>query len=1394
MNRKKRTALKTAVIGFAAIATSLTIGMTAACTKTTPPDDDDDKTTTKIDNQLIKNGNFEFYSDNKGLYPISSPDSWTGGTRGNSSASMSGIIDTSKKRWDYITDKTLPKTLEDNDDLKSDDKNKKDYNGALTDDLPYKNPHTATQSNAEEKDKEYIGNPFTHSYRYNDDGKVIDGDGNEVTTYADEDGKLYLDEDFKTPLETSVLMLHNYRSSYYTGTESYYNSSTTITLEANTACEISVWVKTDELYFDGAKASRTEVEFERGAYIKVNTQVGGNSLDEFVIKNINTQKLNPAPLKETEGDSEDKTIDYENWENNGWVQYTVYVEASNFAETTVNLSLGLGEDDIYTVEGYAFFDDITFTKYLNNAEMTEKSAAFPEKIDKDNTSHPLEPNAKTEFRVDKETYQTNGDNGGYTTVTKENNFADRHFFIDFASSTDTQPLALDANNVKAGLTVDETSTGKFVSSKGNYNTNAVGSLANGASDAFLPTKLPAGGINVSNDLIGTTNVTNAEDWNLNLTSDYNALLTDALKTAAKLPGVDGSTNAMYMLSAMGAAYEAQITDASFNIGDGERLLITFWIKTADMSGSTAATIKAVDADDNSVSSSSFTVDSTTETLTNIGDNENVYNGWVKCFVRVENTSRDTTPKNFKIVVNFGNTAIKGTTSASYKAGWLTIANMSVMSLDKDVYGYSSGAAHSTTLSYTETVQTTNSNFDSEQGDKNVIKTDLATPSSYTGVNGKSINVEPTYQPATEYDKTNANKLAGLLNKENVANYDTSNSEWFSALREIERMPNKTSENVWNKVFGSYAVQPLLIVNKSRNFSDVLGSRIYNYGYVANTATSVSSSGYTALSVRVKASRGAIANVYLIDGSSKNNSVASYTLPKYNFWYDDDGNILKGKPKDKETAQDRKDNIAYSLRNDGLYNRANSDDNKLYANFYNLTRYYDMRYEHSSFYNENGELVPFEELVQGEIYYADAAKTAYAPHHLVASGNGNSKVYEYNTGIDENASYYYMEKQAANKNKIVYGISSDLAELRYDYTESEQIPYQFTIDTTKNPEYADKWITVTFYIHAGSEAKSYRLELWSGARDEQSSYAAGTNDSYVVFDHSSISLDQSTFDGMRDAYVNEILADYRERIESLEDNDGNIADLEKLAEIKSTLYNYIATYYTFSLYDSAAFIPFNGETAEKNQSGYSFSYSDSAESLAFLKIDDVLKHVNGEWQDGNLTMSAFIDYSVIDKDIDIIGVPTPPTNDDNSNTTTDNNTNVWLLAASIVLVAAILVAIAAIFIRFMIKKVGHKKTVGKNSYNFNKNKRYVKKYVKANGEAPEIAEAEVDESLLSDKPEESTENVNEEPKENSESANEEPKENSEGANEEPKESSEGANEEPKENSDEEGENKPDDGNN
>ena len=166
------------------------------------------------------------------------------------------------------------------------------------------------------------------------------------------------------------------------------------------------------------------------------------------------------------------------------------------------------------------------------------------------------------------------------------------------------------------------------------------------------------------------------------------------------------------------------------------------------------------------------------------------------------------------------------------------------------------------------------------------------------------------------------------------------------------------------------------------------------------------------------------NVYLTENKVGGGSqVMSYELPKYNFWYDDAGNILKGEPdKNATSSADKKANIAYKLRKDGLYENG---DGKLYANFYNLTRYYDTSFEHNDFYNENGELVSFENLVQGETYYADSAKTKYAPHHLIAGGKANNKVYEYSTGKDGEACYYYMENGKANKNKVVYGVNTEI---------------------------------------------------------------------------------------------------------------------------------------------------------------------------------------------------------------------------------------------------------------------------------------------------------------------------------------------------------------------------------
>ncbi len=1303
-----------AALGLTAVATSLLIGMTAACSQTPGTNEEDDgKVTAKEDLQEIKNGNFEFFENNDGLYPISTPDSWSFSYSGSSSSAMSGIINTGKEGWDYLTDPTLPDTLKDNDALAADDENKKDYNGALNDDMLYKNTHdalddTLADDDASEEDKKaYVANPNTHNLRWDatkgeSGGYVyVDENGAEKEVYT-KDGKVYTDSEYTDEVGTNVLMVHNYRKDYFRGNEGYFNSATTVSLEANTTCKISLWVKTAELFSDNSKGERAKVNFNKGAYIKVNTSVGGNNLDSFTVKNINTEVLNP--------DGND----------NGWVQYTVYVQASTFATTTVSLLLGLGENGnngINTVEGYAFFDDIQFEKYLNLDELKKDNADFDTVItDTDsgkelaNTCHPLAKDARMTFRVDEPKYQTQDASGNNTNETESNNSKDRAFFIDFASSfaSSTQKLTLNATNVSAGLTVDGE---KYVSSKNTgVKTHDIGALDNGASTAKLPTKLKNNGLTISDDLLTTANI--GDGWVLNVDGfEYNTLLTDSLKTAAKLPGVNGTASTLVMLSARGAAYEAKIADPAFTVADGEYKLLSFWLKTSDFSGKTAATITVYDVNDED-NTSNFTLDASTQATTDFGDEKDIYSGWVRCFIRVGNTSGESEAKNFGIRVNLGRTDIKGTTAIDYKSGWIAVTDLSVMELDEDVYGYTSSLSNTAALSFTETNETNSKEFDSVQGGTNQIKTDLATPSSYTGANGASVAVKPTGAAATDYDTTNNNNYAGLINRENLDNYK--DKDWYSKV--YSKLPNAPVDNqaIWEALAGKYSYQPLLIVNTIRNAGNGTDG-VYNYGYIGNKQ-SFSADSYTQVSVRVKVSQGAKAYVYLVDTDSENNDVLTYKTPAVNFYYDDNGNILKEAADSKDTKEEAKAKIAYTLRDDGLYENG---DGKLYANFYNLTKYYDYKYEHESFFNEAGEAVTFENLITGNTYYADASKTKYAPHYLIAGGKENNKVYEYVSGLGDNATYCYVENGKVNTDKVVNGVNKNISVKKYNYDEANATPYSFVIDGN-NSKYANKWVTVTFNVHTGNEAKNYRLELWAGERDKQQSEGI-TEDSYVLFDYSpekETALDNSTFTSKLSYYTDAIRADLIENIQGeLPDNEQSIAQLEELVGSDYTkLYDYEATHYTFSLYDSPAFIPFNAGTAEEGQKGYSYLYSDYEEALGLLKVIDTD-------DENDCSMTAFIDYSVTDKKFDIIGEPTVDTDPEpQTPTTTDNSANVWLLAASIAVVAAILVAIIAIAIKHFISKSGkNKKHVSKNTYNFNKNRRYVKKYVKANGETPEANE-------------------------------------------------------------------------
>lgn len=108
-NKGKR---RGAAIVALALTATLSLGLFSACTE--PKEEEKETPASKADTQLIKNGNFEFYSDNNQtdkkdkLNLINTPDSWSRSTgtdgNGNSAPSSdvtSGIINTAE--WDYFS-------------------------------------------------------------------------------------------------------------------------------------------------------------------------------------------------------------------------------------------------------------------------------------------------------------------------------------------------------------------------------------------------------------------------------------------------------------------------------------------------------------------------------------------------------------------------------------------------------------------------------------------------------------------------------------------------------------------------------------------------------------------------------------------------------------------------------------------------------------------------------------------------------------------------------------------------------------------------------------------------------------------------------------------------------------------------------------------------------------------------------------------------------------------------------------------------------------------------------------------------------------------------------------------------------------------------------------------
>lgn len=1350
-NYKKR--LKYVFLAFACATAFTFSGLATACTGDDASTEDKEKTTTKEDTQVLKNGNFEFFTipekkekGNEPEYLIKSVESWSHG--GTNSYSMSGIVSTTKTAWNKLSADGLADDLDYNNKLDSSASdylsNYVDYNGMKSTDILYRNQYDALKSEEDWTDDEKHGdayldrkskivNPETHYNVKEKDGKLYTDGGNGREVFENDKGEYFLKYDkgeYSEPI-SNVLMLHNYATSHNGIAQSY--SSVEIDLPANTAAEISVWVKTAYLLYGKGE----QVTQDRGANISLTQTVGSSSLDKFEISCINTEKL----IKEGAENS------------NGWIKYTVYVNACDFASSKIKLELGLGETS-YLTEGYAFFDDATVTKY-SSLEDSENYLADEDKLydeDKDanyprNTCNLSSDASEKIFKAD--SYVRNV--GMANEINKSRNSKEFCYRLDLASeygSNRYTPVSFKAlssvdgtsgkADLKAGYTVDKNNYVSTLDS--DYPVSAVnlqGLTAQNLSKNEKPDEVKwrkpfESSINTSDDLLAVTNA-NASPISV---SKYADKLNEALKNASNLPQNDENGDMLVMLSAYGAAYTA-----SFPLSvprEGYRI-VSFWVKTSDMSGSTAATLSVKSNDDNVAK---FTLD-TTGNKTDIGDEKDIYDGWVQCFFFIKNeleAEGEKTEDTVTVEFSLGNTTIKDSAVHTYKNGWVALANMRTLDVSEEIFKYTNSSGSTTAaLTISEEEDKTTKSLDDAYSTRE-IKDDIATPSVYKGVNGGSaaiVNREYVSIPFDNFNNTadaNGNKFTGLVNRKYFENY--AGESWYSALLANFNKSGLSASEAWTEIFGDKCTQPIVINNVTRNgyvaikgatedtyadyyikdkdtgafkkVSDVPDAKfdenetyyslkqVMNYGYIGANKD-VSSDSYATISVRVKASANAIAYVYLVD-TTAGKKILSYSAPSYSFYYDAEGNALKAKPKDNATNKEQRENILYTLRNDGLYE---DKDGKPYANVYNYAKlYYD---EGIVYYDkpDGNDRVAYniDKLEQGKTYYTEAGKEAN--HYLVT--NGGVKIYQY---LDGN--YYYIVSGKTQSEVIT---PFDVSYARYDLS---GVSEDYKVKIVGNDHLINgvpQWVTVTFVIHAGNATKSYRLELWSGERDSLFTDGNGENGT-VIFDYS---YDTVSDDSEKSDYEKEIINEYLKAIPDevlakLETTGGNIRDYEELieknkadisaddlAKLNQIKDGYTAHYYTYSLYDSADFRPFNKEVASDGATGYDYNVSDQSETLAYLKLNDENSY------------KIFADYSAVDKSVSLNNPTADDETEDDKTTETDSTDgSIWLLASSIILVVALMFAIIAIFAKDALKKMRRNKVTSNNAYDHRKTNRYKRK--------------------------------------------------------------------------------------
>lgn len=1006
----------------------------AACknsnSSTSTPDKDDSSTSTStpIDKGLIKNAGFETFDDNDGLNPIvTSPTGWTKAVNSETSGSAptsksaSGIIDVESKAWDELTTSNLSALNVTMDELVETEK--ADKAKEVWDELTIKDKlefYKAYEDKFDDEDYPVKDLEFYENFNIK---------ASDLPTEKDLDGKEtapvnpkthYAETDTENADKTKIYMLRNnyYNDTYKNGfgTAQKLTSSSTVTVAAGTTAKFSVWVKTYNLRTATSDYQMQDASDDAGAYIRITNSIGGNSLDPLEIKNINTQNIGGL----------DST--------NGWKQYEFYLTATTFADSSFTVVLGLGQnagtDRLGYVDGYAFFDDIQCeTVKTENVTLPQGTLVF----DVDDT---------TESKVI--------DYGKTANQTK------KAFALDYSGVAGSSKLNVSNLGFKTAPTSEKIG--------GNYYTSGqAGTDINGKPMTPYTDGGFGNGLYSNQDKFGT------------FTFGELASSTDSyLQTVCTnyFANETATDDVLLLLSTSGVAQTARLsngTQSPFSLQDGEYMAISFFVKTSDLSSMTGAGVTLVETDGNKNKSTISGINTFPLKGVTIGEEEDVYDGWQRCFFFVENDSGDA--RDFYLEFTFGSLTVNGTDKSAYKMGFVAYKDFEIFEMGKESYAYATSNTYAKLVTFKEVDDTANGDngFDTPAGvPTDAIETGYAKPSTYGGYyhnaqivtgGGKTASGETTV-PANPNTTNDAyGKLqTGLLNKEHAKNY----TDILSTLAGVK---NETA--TWEGLFGN-ATQPLVIYNET--------AQTKAYGYIGKKQT-ISAGGYTTVSVRVK-SVNATAYIYLIDTDDMERSTLSIGANR-TYWYDADGNVWTADPAEN-TSEKRY--MLFKLQDNGLYkyNASYSGD----IDVTNIDK--DAYYANLSAYTQKD--------LDGNLLVGDNGVSYNYTNKWLNDGN-DGIAYYYN---EEDGKYY---AESALKTPVLDLASVSVLPTRTDAQEKQEL--FFEVAPTNG-----EWVTYTFYIHAGDLSKNYRLEVWNGARDGS---VVNSANSYIFVDsYQTTALDDTSW--------------------------------------------------------------------------------------------------------------------------------------------------------------------------------------------------------------------------------------------------------------------------------------------